>query len=336
MKQFKWVVLVLVAMLVAGCGGGAGHSAGSAGAKAPAESSAPEYSYNAAGEEQAFADGDGAGASSYPQSAMPAPAQPGMAPPAPPAADGDAEYSANETPAAGAAPRSEAYRSRPPAKQERPGLATRWGEYRESHVSTTPFVRADPSQPFATAQIYYNDRDGVRAMAARSGISDFGDNLARAAQSQLSVRILDGSGRALYGTRAGGRSYVVGQHGQRYIIQIRNHTGNRVEAVATVDGLDVIDGRPGAFSKRGYLINPFSTVEIEGFRRSSNAVATFRFGSVSDSYAARKGNARNVGVIGVAFFHEEGSRWPWTNQEVDRRHDADPFPGRYADPPPQW
>jgi len=334
MKQFKWVVLVLVAMLIAGCGGSAGRSAGSAGARAPAEPSSADYSY---GEEQAaYADADGSGA--YPQGSMPAQqAQPGMAPPAPASAADEAEYAPNDTPAAGAPPRrSEAYRPQPKPRRTRPGLATKWGEYRQSHVTTTPFVREDPTQPFATAQIFYNDREGVRAMAARSGISDFGDNLARAAQSQLSVRILDGSGRALYGTRSGGRSYVVGQHGQRYIIQIRNHTGNRVEAVATVDGLDVIDGRPGAFSKRGYLVNPFSTVEIEGFRRSGNAVATFRFGTVSDSYAARKGNARNVGVIGVAFFHERGSRWPWTDEEVDRRHDADPFPGRYADPPPRW
>jgi hypothetical protein len=62
-------------------------------------------------------------------------------------------------------------------------------------------------------------------------------------------------------------------------------------------------------------------------------VAAFRFGSVRDSYAARKGDAQNVGVIGVAFFAEEGSGYPWIERESDRRRDADPFPGRFASPP---
>ena len=92
--------------------------------------------------------------------------------------------------------------------------------------------------------------------------------------------------------------YIVGEHGQRYTIEVQNHTGNRVEAVATVDGLDVIDGRSGSFDKRGYLVLPYATLAIDGFRRSSETVAAFRFGSVAESYADRKGQGRNVGVIG--------------------------------------
>ena len=52
-----------------------------------------------------------------------------------------------------------------------------------------------------------------------------------------------------------------------------------------------------------------------------------------DAYAARKGNDRNVGVIGVAFFQEAGSRFPWSEREIERRNSADPFPGRFATPP---
>jgi hypothetical protein len=100
-----------------------------------------------------------------------------------------------------------------------------------------------------------------------------------------------------------------------------------------VDGLDVIDGRPGSFDKRGYLVNPWASVEIDGFRRSMEQVAAFRFGSVARSYAASKGDARNVGVIGVAVFAERGSGYPWLAPEVDRRHGADVFPGRFATPP---
>ena len=221
------------------------------------------------------------------------------------------------------------------APEARPGLGTTWGEDRPSAVRHTWFDRRSPTNPFALATLYYNDRAGVSAMASESARSDYGDNVFPIMQSGITVRLLDEFGRPLPSTRAGGRVYVVGEDGQRYIVEVQNHTGNRVEAVATVDGLDVIDGRPGSFEKRGYLVAPFSTVSIDGFRRSDETVAAFRFGSVADSYAERKGLGRNVGVIGLAFFDEAGARWPWTDQEIRRRHDADPFPGRYAEPPPR-
>src|SRR5438445_13771092 len=81
---------------------------------------------------------------------------------------------------------------------------------------------------------------------------------------------------------------------------------HRFEAVGTVDGLDVINGKSGTLDNRGYVLLPFATLEIEGFRTSTNAVAAFRFAAVADSYAAQTGSARNVGVIGIAFFTERG------------------------------
>jgi hypothetical protein len=129
------------------------------------------------------------------------------------------------------------------------------------------------------------------------------------------------------------RSYAVGHEGSRYAIEVTNHTSERLEVVATVDGLDVIDGQPGAFSKRGYLMSGWATLTIDGFRRSSDAVAAFRFGKVADSYAQSKGDARNVGVVGVAVFRERGWQDGW-DAEVQRRFEAEPFPNRYAEPPP--
>ncbi len=102
-----------------------------------------------------------------------------------------------------------------------------------------------------------------------------------------------------------GESYVMGRVGERYVIRVHNRTGRRVEAVVTVDGRDVVDGKPGDFrNKRGYLIPAWGQVDIDGWRLSQSQAAAFRFSSVSDSYAARMGNAREVGVIGVAVFPE--------------------------------
>jgi hypothetical protein len=101
------------------------------------------------------------------------------------------------------------------------------------------------------------------------------------------------------------RFYVAGNAGERYIIRITNPTANRIEAVVSVDGLDVVDGEAGDLRKRGYVVPPYGETRIEGFRTSHEDVATFRFSAVSDSYAGKKGVARNVGVIAVALFEEE-------------------------------
>jgi hypothetical protein len=75
--------------------------------------------------------------------------------------------------------------------------------------------------------------------------------------------------------------------------------------VVSVDGRDVVDGKPGDFrSKGGYVVQPYGFVDIDGWRVSQREAAAFRFTSVSRSYAGRMGNPRNVGVIGVAVFPE--------------------------------
>jgi hypothetical protein len=136
--------------------------------------------------------------------------------------------------------------------------------------------------------------------------------------SQIAIGIAPAKVRAPYDVqviREGGdtlptyghkdRFYVQGNAGERYIIRVTNPTPNRVEAVVSVDGLDVIDGESGDLRKRGYVVPAYGEVRIEGFRTSHRDVATFRFSSVNDSYAGLKGKARNVGVIAVAIFEEQ-------------------------------
>jgi hypothetical protein len=102
-----------------------------------------------------------------------------------------------------------------------------------------------------------------------------------------------------------GGSYVMGQQGERYTLRILNHTARRIEAVVSVDGRDVVDGRGADYrSKRGYLVPAYGSVDIDGWRLSSAQVAAFRFSSVAESYAARTGSSREVGVIGAAIFPE--------------------------------
>lgn len=126
--------------------------------------------------------------------------------------------------------------------------------------------------------------------------------------SPYTVDIIDGHGDKADVYARGGRFYVMGSVGQRYSIRVRNPTARRVEAVVSVDGLDVIDGKAADFvHKRGYVVPAHGELKIDGFRTSQSQVATFRFSSVRNSYAGRKGVARNVGVIGVAIFEEKAA-----------------------------
>jgi hypothetical protein len=119
------------------------------------------------------------------------------------------------------------------------------------------------------------------------------------------VQIIRENGETLPTYAFKDRFYVQGNAGERYIIRVTNPTPNRIEAVVSVDGLDVVDGDEGDLHKRGYIVPPNGDVRIEGFRTSLDDVATFRFSSVDGSYAGKKGKARNVGVIAVALFEEQ-------------------------------
>jgi len=163
--------------------------------------------------------------------------------------------------------------------------------------------RASAQQPAVIA------RDGRAPIAAPYGFEVIGED-----------------GRVLPTYANGGRFYVMGEQGQRYLIRITNPTPRRVEAVVTVDGLDVIDGEPGDLRKRGYVVPAGGDLEIEGFRTSTADVATFRFSAVDASYAGRKGKARNVGVIAVALFDEVAPQ-----EIILEQRPADPPPVIYYD-----
>jgi hypothetical protein len=119
------------------------------------------------------------------------------------------------------------------------------------------------------------------------------------------LHVEDESGRELPTFHHGGQTFVLGHYGERYDVRVENRTGGRIEAVVTVDGRDVISGTVGDYvNARGYLINAYDDVRIEGFRQSWSEVAAFRFTSPRNSYSSRMGTPQNVGVIGVAIFPE--------------------------------
>jgi hypothetical protein len=134
----------------------------------------------------------------------------------------------------------------------------------------------------------------------------------------VEVQILDRSqGQALPVWRWRGTDWVAGQPGNRYAVQLVNRTGERVLVVLSVDGINAVTGETAGVGQSGYVLGPWQSAEITGWRKSERDAAAFYFTSLADSYAARTDRPDNVGVIGAAVFRER-LRW-------DEPHDAAPF-----------
>lgn len=101
-----------------------------------------------------------------------------------------------------------------------------------------------------------------------------------------------------------GERFIVGTPGHEYTLRVRNLTGERVLAVTSVDGVNVVTGETASPGQSGYVIDPYASVDINGWRKSLARTAAFYFTDLGDSYAARTGRPGNVGVIGVAVYRE--------------------------------
>ena len=130
--------------------------------------------------------------------------------------------------------------------------------------------------------------------------------------SHVSVEIFDrNEGRVLPVYTYAGRRFVVGKPGNEYSIRVRNTGGERVLAVMSVDGVNIITGDTASPAQSGYVLGPYETADIAGWRKDMTRTAAFYFTALPDSYAARTGRPDNVGVIGVAVFNERPRPVPY-------------------------
>ncbi len=147
-------------------------------------------------------------------------------------------------------------------------------------------------------------------LVAAIALSQLGLQCARA-EPPFEIVLEDELGNRLESFHQRGQTYAMGRMGQRYNVRVINHSARRVEAVVSVDGRDVISGRPGDYQhQRGYLVPAYDSLLIEGFRTSEATIAAFRFTSPGDSYSSRMGTPENVGIIGAAFYPEVQRRIP--------------------------
>ena len=147
---------------------------------------------------------------------------------------------------------------------------------------------------------------------------------ARAVGRLADVVVVDrDSGASLPVYHDRGEYWVAGRPGARYAISVRNRLGERLMAVTSVDGVNVLSGETAGWDQSGYVFAPHAQYQITGWRKSHDEVAAFEFADARASYAARTGRPDHVGVIGVALFREKPPETLAPAPAYSRRNESD-------------
>jgi hypothetical protein len=107
-----------------------------------------------------------------------------------------------------------------------------------------------------------------------------------------------------------GRAHAAGTVGHEYQVVLRNRAGQPLLGVVSVDGVNVVDGATADTGQRGYVLLPGERLDIRGWRKGDDEIASFHFTPLPESYAALTGRPANVGVIGVALYKRRSGLVP--------------------------
>ncbi len=171
-------------------------------------------------------------------------------------------------------------------------LGTQWGDDVGSEATMVDIQRID-DEPIDEMQVTYADKsyDG-RAINSISLVAGKVDFSVAADRGQLSIY------------RDRGNYFIQGKAGQAYRLVYQNNSANTYEIVATVDGLNVLNGDAASRYDSGYVLQPNDELVIEGFRKSQSTVASFIFSKPENAYAANtpSGSIDNTGIIGTVVY----------------------------------
>ncbi len=143
-------------------------------------------------------------------------------------------------------------------------LGTQWGEGVASPVTSWP------------CDVYRSNRSiAARCSTARAASMDVPSGTALA-KGRVGFAVLDEDGGKFDLVQHRSTLQLQGREGQRYRLWLNNLGSATYEVVATVDGLDVLNGQPGSLKNRGYVLEPGESLVIEGFRKNEREVAAFQ------------------------------------------------------------
>lgn len=103
-----------------------------------------------------------------------------------------------------------------------------------------------------------------------------------------------------------GTTYVEATRGREYSLRLTNPTPYRVAVALSVDGLNTINAKhTDPWSAAKWVLDPWETVEIEGWQVNDATARRFFFTGEGNSYGAALGETENLGVIEAVFYREK-------------------------------
>jgi len=102
-----------------------------------------------------------------------------------------------------------------------------------------------------------------------------------------------------------GAIWIEGREGNSYTIDLTNRSNHRALFILSVDGLDVLEGKPAGLDSQGYVIPAGQTISVPGWKVNDQQAAEFFFSRSRESYVnSIGGSTTNTGVIGAMVFQE--------------------------------
>jgi hypothetical protein len=127
------------------------------------------------------------------------------------------------------------------------------------------------------------------------------------------------NGKPVKQYRHNGNTYVEARDNTEYTVKVKNDSYKRRLVVITVDGINVISGKPQDESiGSGYVINSRSSLDIKGFRKDNDTVGAFKFCKKSKAYCNEAGLPGNNGVIGVRVYDEKNRIFEILNEALKK------------------
>jgi len=116
-----------------------------------------------------------------------------------------------------------------------------------------------------------------------------------------------------------GSVWIEGREGNSYTIDLTNRSNSRALFILSVDGLDVIEGKPAGLESQGYIIPAGQTVSVPGWKLNNQEAAEFYFSRSRESYVnSIGGTTTNTGVIGAMVFREYQESYQLSNNILYR------------------
>ena len=143
---------------------------------------------------------------------------------------------------------------------------------------------------------------------------------------QVSVKVGNKQAPLYFAQWRPDRWYVEAREGTGYQVKVRNTTDERIAFVISVDGVNAINGEKSRLSSSEpmYVLDPYQSMTVKGWRRSMNKIAQFVFVDEEQSYASRTDQANgDMGWIRVAAFRERQDQGGWQDEGQIRGQSRD-------------